>query len=339
MNEIDKKVKNEIIVEYNQYMDNVLYNEAKLQKELFDLNKTQNIKVIFMGTPEFSIPTLKALIENTNVIAVVTQPDKKVGRKQILTETPIKVLAKAHNIPVFQPEKLKEITDELIALEPDFIITCAYGQIVPEDILAIPKYYPLNVHASLLPKYRGAAPIQYAIMNNDTVTGITIMEMEKGLDSGGIFSQILVPIRPYDNLKTMHDKLSISGAELLIPTLKEIVEEKLKPEPQDESKVTLSPKITKEDELIDWNQDSVTVFNHIRALNPVPGAYTDILDKNIKIYDATYEIKETGAKPGMMIEDDKTLTITTTDGVIIIKTLQVAGKKKITALDYINSNR
>jgi len=164
------------------------------------------------------------------------------------------------------------------------------------------------------------------------------MEMNEGMDTGGIFSQVLTPIKDYDNFKTIHDKLSKSGAELLIPTLSEIILNKLKPVPQDDSKASHSPKITKVDELIDWNKDTMAVFNHIRALNPVPGAYTDVFDKFIKLYDVGYEIKEHNHPPGTMLKENNMLTITTTDGIIIIKTLQVAGKKKITAIDYLNSN-
>ena len=298
----------------------------------------KNIKVVFMGTPEFSIPTLEALIKHTNVVAVVTQPDKKVGRKQVLTAPPVKELAIKHNIPVFQPTKLSDITEQLKALSPDFIITCAYGQIVPQSILDIPKYYPLNVHASLLPKYRGAAPIQYAIMKGEPITGITIMQMEQGLDTGGIFSQVLTPIKDYDNLKTIHDQLSISGAEVLIPTINEIVDKGSIPVPQDDSKATYAPKITKEDELIDWHRDTITVFNHIRALNPIPGAYTDIFSKRTKIFDVGYEEKSVDQPPGTIIKEKGRLLITTNDGVIIVKTLQVAGKNKIMVKDYLNSS-
>ena len=299
----------------------------------------KELKVIFMGTPEFSINSLEALIENTNVVAVVTRPDKLVGRKQILTSPPVKDLATFHNIPVFQPDRLDSITASLKELEPDFIITCAYGKLVPKAILELPKYYPLNVHASLLPKYRGAAPIQYAIMNNDSVTGITIMEMDEGMDTGGIFSQVLIPIRPYDNLKTIHDSLSKSGAELLIPTMQEIVEDKLKPVPQDDTKATIAPKISKEDELINWNQPTIKVFNHIRALNPTPGAYTNIFEKQTKIFDIGFKELEVKASPGTIIKEKGQLLVTTLDGVIIINSLQIAGKRKINAKDYLNSNK
>jgi methionyl-tRNA formyltransferase len=293
--------------------------------------------VIFMGTPEFSVPVLEELNKIANILLVVTQPDKPVGRKQELRPTPVKVRAEELDLNISQPERLREITDELEELSPDFIITCAYGQIVPKEILDIPNFLPINVHASLLPKYRGAAPIQRAIMNGDEKTGITIMVMEEGLDTGPILSMQDLAISKYDNLGVVHDNLSILGADLLAETLPLLFDDTITPVPQDTELVTIAPKITKDDELIDWNNQTIDVYNHIRALNPVPGAYTVINDKEFKIFEVDYQILESTESPGTITNITKdNFSITTADGHIIIKTLQLSGKNKTDAKTFIN---
>ena len=223
-------------------------------------------KVVFMGTPEFSIPVLKKLIENTNVVLVVTQPDAFVGRKKILTPSPIKVLAEENNIEVFTPVKIREDYQKIIDINPDIIVTCAYGQIIPKVILDLPKYKCVNVHASLLPKYRGGAPIHAALLNGDDETGITIMYMDEGMDSGDIITNESIKILDNDNINTLSLKLSELGANLLIKTLPDIFNNKVKSIKQDESKVTFAYIIKRKDELIDFNKTYKEIYNKVRAL-------------------------------------------------------------------------
>ena len=214
------------------------------------------MKVIFMGTPDFAVPVLEGLIENYEVILVVSQPDKKVGRKQELKNTPIKEVALKHNIPVFQPIKIREDYDEIIKLNPDIIVTCAYGQIIPKVILDCPKLGCINVHASLLPKLRGGAPIHKAIIDGYKTTGITIMYMDVKMDDGDIISQKEIEILDSDNLESLHDKLSVLGKELLLETLPSIINgtnERIK---QDEAEVTFAYNIKREEEHIDFNKST-----------------------------------------------------------------------------------
>ncbi len=223
-------------------------------------------RVVFMGTPEFSIPVLKKLIENTNVVLVVTQPDAFVGRKKILTPSPIKVLAEENNKEVFTPVKIREDYQKIIDVNPDIIITCAYGQIIPKVILDFPKYKCVNVHASLLPKYRGGAPIHAALLNGDDETGITIMYMDEGMDSGDIITSESIKILDNDNINTLSTKLSELGANLLIKILPDIFNNKVKSIKQDESKVTYAYTIKRKDELIDFNKTYKEIYNQVRAL-------------------------------------------------------------------------
>lgn len=296
------------------------------------------VKIVYMATPEFSLPVLEMLNKHFDVVAVVTQPDKPVGRKQILTQSPVKKLARSFDIPVFAPSKVSEITENLRSYKPDFIITCAYGQIIPKDILELPKYYALNVHASLLPAYRGAAPIQRAIMAGDTETGITIMEMEETLDTGAMFSIGKVPITKSDNLKSIHDQLSILGANLLKNTIEDIVNGNYTKVPQDESQATYAHKITKEDEKIDFNRPTEEIFNHIRALNPVPGGYIHLSDKKVKLFDVEFSLESHSFDPLTITNITKdSFDIATADGFIKVLSLQVAGKKPSNARDFINS--
>lgn len=296
------------------------------------------MKIIFMGTPDFAVPVLKSLIENFEVVLVVSQPDKPVGRKQVLTPSPVKEVAIANNIQVLTPDKVSTITDEILELAPDFIVSCAYGQIIPQAILDIAKYYPLNVHASLLPKYRGAAPIQRAIMAGESETGISIMEMEAGLDTGGVFISDKVYIHDTDNYETIHDQLSSLGAKLIIEAINMIEGNDLKPTPQDDTLATYASKIVKADEYIDFNQDVKKVFNHIRSLNPVPGARCILFGKEMKIFDIEYQNSELNDEPGSVVNLNKNdFSITCLNGFITVKTIQVIGKNKITSKDFVNS--
>ena len=235
-------------------------------------------KVIFMGTPEFSTGVLKRLIEDktVEVIAVVTQPDRAVGRKKIITPTPVKVVALEHDIPVYQPEKLSgsQELEELMQLDADLIVTAAYGQFLPTKFLNFPRFGAVNVHASLLPKYRGGAPIHYAIMNGDKETGVTIMRMVAKMDAGAIISQRAIPITGEDDVASMFEKLSVVGADLLIETLPALFAGTITEVEQDEALVSFSPNISREQEQIDWNKTATEVDCFVRGLRPWPTSFT-----------------------------------------------------------------
>lgn len=297
----------------------------------------KDYKVVFMGTPEYSVPVLKSLIDNYDVIGVVTQPDKEVGRGHELEYSPIKKVALENNIKVVQPVKVREEFDCVLELKPDIIVTCAYGQIIPKEILDYPKYGCINVHASLLPKYRGGAPIHRAILNGEKETGITIMYMAPGMDDGDIISQEKVIIRDDETVGELHDELSVLGAKLLLKTLPSIFDETNKRIKQDESLVTLAKIIKKEDEIIDFNDESINIYNKIRGLNPFPGAYSVLDGKRVKIYKSRIEKNDSNSIPGTIIDVLKDgIVVKTKDSSIIIEELKMEGKKKMTAKEFLN---
>ena len=298
----------------------------------------KDLNVIFMGTPEFSVNILNSLLSNTNVIAVVTKPDKLVGRKQELTESAVKKVALENKIKVIQPTKIREEFQSIIDLNPDIIITCAYGQFLPKEILDYPKYGCINVHSSLLPKLRGGAPIHKAIIDGYTTTGITIMYMGAKMDNGDIISQKSIEIDKTDNVATLHDKLSLLGAELLMETLPNIISGQVNRIVQNEEEVTFAYNITREDEHIDFNKTKIEVFNQIRGLNPWPVAYTTLDDEEIKIFEVIigeylYNEKSNGEIVKLYKDG---LGIKVSDGEIILKTIKPSGKKKMSVRDYIN---
>lgn len=298
-------------------------------------------KVIFMGTPEFSVPILQALIEDETieVIGVVSQPDRKVGRKQILTPPPVKQLAIEHNLPVFQPEKLSgsEEMQALIEMDADLIVTAAYGQFVPTKLLNAPKHRSINVHASLLPKYRGAAPIHYAVLKGEEKTGVTIMYMEKVMDAGDIISQREIPITDEDDTGQLFEKLSLVGRDLLMDTLPSIFAGENESIKQDENQVTFSPMISREQEQIDWTKTAREIFNHIRALRPAPGAYTLLDGERFKIWDSVEVNEETSKTPGTIHAIDKNnLQVACGEGTVLsLKEVQPAGKKRLNVVNYL----
>lgn len=297
----------------------------------------KDYKVIFMGTPEYSVPVLKSLIENYNVIGVVTQPDKEVGRGKEVEFSPIKKVALENNIKVLQPEKIRNNFDCVLELNPDIIITCAYGQIIPKEILDYPKFGCINVHASLLPKYRGGAPIHRAILNGEKETGITIMYMAPGMDDGDIISQEKVIIRDDETVGELHDELSLLGPKLLLETLPSIFAGTNKRIKQDESKVTLAKIIKKEDEIIDFDDLSINIYNKIRGLNPYPGAYSLLDNKRVKIYKSRIEKSNSKEIPGTIIDILKDgIVVKTKDSSIVIEELKMEGKKKMTTKEYLN---
>jgi methionyl-tRNA formyltransferase len=292
-------------------------------------------KTIFMGTPDFAVPILKKLNELTDVLLVVTQPDKVVGRKHEIKFSPVKEEAIRLNIPVFQPEKIKNDMDAILNLEVDLIVTCAYGQILPEILLNHPKIAAINVHASLLPYLRGGAPIHHAIIDGYDKTGVTIMYMAKGMDDGDIISKKETLISDTDNVGSLHDRLSVMGAKLLEETLPSILDgtnERIK---QDESLVTFAKIIKREDEHIDFDKSCQEIINLIRGLNPWPMANLILNDEEIKILDASFELKKVNKSKEVIIEKSR-FGITCSDGVIYIKTLKPFGKKIMDVKDFLN---
>ena len=296
----------------------------------------EKIKVLFMGTPEFSVPVLEGLIENYEVIAVVTQPDKKVGRKQEVMSSPVKKVAEKYHIPVLQPKKIRAEYQDVLSYQADIIVTCAYCQIIPKCILDAPKHGCINVHASLLPKLRGGAPIHKAIIEGMTETGITIMYMNEFMDQGDIISQQKTEILTEDNLETLSEKLSQIGKELLLKTLPEIIEGTNKREKQNEQEVTYAYNITHEEEKIDFTKSAEAVRNLVRGLSPAPGAYTTLEGKVLKIYQVEIGGKATEA-PGTITDISKEgIKVACQDLEIIIKEIKPEGKKKMDIKDYVN---
>lgn len=296
-------------------------------------------KIVFMGTPDFSTGILEMLIEEYEVIAVVTQPDRPVGRKKVLTPPPVKKVAVKHNIPVYQPEKLNHSPEleEIINLQPDLIVTAAFGQLLPKSLLDAPKYKAVNVHASLLPKYRGGAPIHYAVMNGEKKTGVTIMYMAEKLDAGNIISQDEIDIKENDTVGDVHDQLAVLGTALLKRTLPTIFNGTNDSIPQDESLVSFASNISREDERIDWTQDAESIHNHIRGLSPWPVAYTTMNDKNMKLWRSEI-VRNVKGNPGEIVETTKSAIIVATgseDGVALTE-IQLAGKKRVQTRDYLS---
>jgi methionyl-tRNA formyltransferase len=297
----------------------------------------KELKVVFMGTPTFSVPVLKELIKETSVSLVVSQPDREKDRKGNLLPTPIKQLALEHNIEIYQPIKIKESYQKILDLNPDIIITCAYGQIIPEEILNCPKYGCINVHGSLLPKLRGGAPIHHAIINGDKVTGITIMYMDKKMDSGDIISQKEIEILDTDNLDTLYEKMSYLGANLLIETLPSIIEGTNKRTKQNIEEVTFGYNVTKEEEKIDFSKNSKDIHNQVRGLSSIPGAYCILDDKRLKIYQTELTTKKSNNKPGTILDIDKTgIYVSTGDYIIKLLDIKLEGKKRCLVKDFIN---
>lgn len=296
----------------------------------------KNKKVVFMGTPEFAVPILEMLIKETNVILVVTQPDKEVGRKHELKFSPIKELALKNNIEVFQPLKIKQDYQLILEKNPDIIITCAYGQIVPNELLETPKYKAINVHASLLPKLRGGAPIHHAIIDGYKETGITIMYMSEKMDAGDIISQEKVLIEDKDNVGTLHDKLSELGTKLLYETLPSIFNGTNNKIKQKEEDVTYGYNIKREEEKIDFNKTAEEIYNQIRGLNPWPLANAYLDDSEIKIIEANVVDGYSG-KCGQIVDITKnSLIVKCKDKSLEINKIKPFGKKEMLVKDYIN---
>ena len=294
-------------------------------------------RIVFMGTPTFAVPVLKSLIENYNVVLVVSQPDREKDSKGNILMTPTKEVAIENNIPVYQPLKIKEEYQTVLDYKPDIIITCAYGQIIPDIILDYPEYGCINVHGSLLPKLRGGAPIHHAIINGDKETGITIMYMVSKMDAGDIISWRSIKIEENDNLDYIYNKMSVLGSELLIDTLPSIFNKTNSRIKQDESLVTFGFNIRKEEEKIDFNKSSIDIHNRIRGLSSTPGAYAMLDNKRVKIYESFITDKVSNKDPGTIIDINKNgMFVATKDNVIKITDLKIEGKKRCKIQDFIN---
>lgn len=295
------------------------------------------MKIVFMGTPDFAVNVLQGLIDNYEVVGVVSQPDKRIGRHQVLTNTPVKELALKYDIPVFQPIKIKEDYEDILNLNPDLIVTCAYGQIIPKAILDYPRLGCINVHASLLPKLRGGAPIHKSIIDDYGTTGVTIMYMDVKMDSGDIISQREVKILDSDNLESLHDKLSEVGTSLLLDTLPSIIDGTNSRTKQNEDEVTYAYNIKREEEHIDFSMTSREVFNLIRGLCPVPSSNAVLDEKEMKIYKSTISSKKYNGEYGEIVDVTKEgIVVKTGDASIILTEVKPFGKKKMDANSYVN---
>lgn len=297
------------------------------------------MRIVFMGTPAFSVPILESLIEKHEVVLVVTQPDKLVGRKQILTPSEVKACAVKHNLPVFQPVKIKDDYQAVLDAEPDIIVTAAFGQFIPKIILDYPRLGCINVHGSLLPKYRGGSPIQTSIIRGEEETGITIMYMAYKMDAGNIIAQRSISILESDNNGTMFDKLSILGRDLLGEVLPSIIDGTNPSIPQDETKVTYAYNIKHEDQFINWNDTSKNIVNLIRGLAPAPTALTLVNGSILKIFKAKVVTEEVSGNPGEVIKLNKELWVKTGDGAISILELQQSGKNKMDVRSFLNGQK
>ena len=294
--------------------------------------------IIFMGTPDFSATVLKGLLESKQyeILAVVTQPDRAVGRKKEIRMTPVKELALDYGLPIYQPEKLSKSAelDSLLNLNADGIVRAAFGQFLPSKLLDSVNF-AVNVHASLLPKYRGGAPIHYAIINGDKEAGVTIMEMVKEMDAGDMIARRAIPIEETDNVGTMFEKLALVGRDLLLESLPSYLAGDLKPVPQDKNQVTFSPNILPEKERIDWTKTNHQIFNQIRGMNPWPVAHTLLNGERFKIYEAT-PVEGLGQAGEILVIGKKELIVATGEGALSLQTVQPAGKSKMTIIDFLN---
>lgn len=295
----------------------------------------KDLRVVFMGTPDFAVPVLEKLILNTKVVLVVSQPDKCVGRKRELVPTPIKKKALEYNIPVFQPEKVKLDYEEIVLARPDIIITCAYGQIIPKVLLDLPRLGCINVHASLLPYLRGGAPLHHAIIDGYKETGVTIMYMDEAMDTGDIISSVTYPLKDTDTVGTVHDNLMEMGANLLMETLPSIIKGTNKRIKQDNSKATYAYNISRSDEHLDFSGSGLLVERKVRGLNPWPLANTLFDDEEIKIISGYFVLGKSIPKKINVVTKDS-LGIGCSDGIYYVTALKPSGKKVMDIKSYLN---
>ncbi|MDD2397487.1 MAG: methionyl-tRNA formyltransferase [Sedimentibacter sp.] len=301
------------------------------------------MNVIFMGTPGFAVPTLEKLHKSAhNVVLVVTQPDKPFGRGKKLKKSEVKEAAESLELEIFQPDKIKkqENIDVLRKYNPDVIVVVAYGQILSKEILTLPKYGCINVHASLLPKLRGAAPLNWAIINGETITGVTTMQMDVGLDTGDMFLKSEVKIDENMNVGELHDILMQKGAELLIETLNMIENNEITSKKQDDSLSNYAPMFNNENRKINWNLNAKNIHDLIRGLSPWPTAYFTMDEKTIKVYKSSYIKDDSNYEPGYIIKaNNEGIFVKAKDGIVILKEIQMPGKKKMTVEAYLRGNK
>lgn len=299
------------------------------------------MRIVFMGTPDFAVPTLEALIAGHEVAAVVTQPDKPKGRGKAMAFPPVKEKALEHHIPVYQPVKVREegFLAELKKINPDVIVVVAFGQILPESILTLPKYGCINVHASLLPKYRGAAPIQWAVINGEKETGITTMYMAKGLDTGDMIDKTVIEVAPKETGESLHDKLSAAGGKLILKTLASLEEGTVKRIPQDDAQSSYAGMLTKDLGEIDWKKDAASIERLIRGLNSWPSAYTFWNGKTLKIWDADVVESNVDVPAGTVTAVEKNhILVQTGEGQLKLNEVQLQGKKRMTVQAFLLGN-
>lgn len=301
------------------------------------------MRIVFMGTPDFSVECLKALVNSKHeVVGVFCQPDKPVGRKQELKMPDVKIEALKHNLPVFQPATLKngKGVELLKELNPELVIVIAYGKILPLDFLQFPKYGCINIHASVLPKYRGASPIHHSVLNGDSETGVTAMQMDEGVDTGDILLVRKIPIGINDTTLEMFEKLSHLGAEVLLETLDLLEKGELKPVKQNEAEATHAGLLSKEEGEIDWNQSALSIHNKIRGLYSWPGAYTKLGGKILKVHKAVLSEEKGNSIPGEVIRSHEKIAVSCGDGHCVeLLELQLEGKKRLDAVSFINGRQ
>lgn len=297
----------------------------------------KHMRVVFMGTPEFAIPTFEGLIESgVKLVGVFTQPDRPKGRGRKLEASPVKQLALEHNLPVFQPQRLrdKDAVKQVRALHPELIVVVAYGQILPQDVLDIPKHGCINVHASLLPRHRGAAPINKAIMEGDPITGVTTMQMDAGLDTGDMLVKKSLSIFPNENAGELHDRLAQLGREGMEETLARLCAGTLTPEKQDDSVSSYAPMLKKADGLIDWSLSAISIHNQIRGLYPWPGTFTYLDGEVLKV--AESRIAKDNGSPGEVLKAEANQVLVACGvGALELRKLQLPGKKMLPAADFL----
>lgn len=294
------------------------------------------MKIIFVGTSEFGIPALEMLHKSHEILAVITQPDKPAGKKKIITPPPVKSWALEHGLEILQPEKIAEVADKIQGLAPDAMIVASYGQIIPKSILNLPKKGSINLHSSLLPKYRGASPIQAALLNDDKETGVSIMLMDEQLDHGAILAQKKVTISDNDDYTSLHEKLADAAAECLQDTLPKWMDGTIQPQPQDDSQASVVKLIRREHARIDWTKPARQIFKKIKALNPEPGTWTTLHNKSVKIIEAQ-EVR-TGKidLPGTIYAEGRDCLVKCGDYSLKLLLVQMEGKKPITGPDFLN---
>lgn len=299
------------------------------------------IRIVFFGSPDFALPALGALYQHFSIIGVVTQPDKPAGRGRILTAPPVKQLAERYGIPVIQPARLREAVflETLLSWKPDLLVVAAYGKILSKYILDIPKDGCLNIHPSLLPRWRGASPIPFTLLAGDTISGVTILQMDAGMDSGPIVNQEIVTIYPEENAQNLNDRLSVLGAKLLVETIPDYISGKSKPVPQDESLATYSRLINKQDGLLDFAKPGIELVNQVRAFTPLPGAYLLWKDAPLKIIKAHVHTETADRKIGARGLVEGLPAIGTQDGWLVFEILQPSGKKMMTGAEFLRGVR